>query len=55
MVVFVPLVLIRDMEKLAWSHLLGNILVLTVIVVVMIYAGMNMAEKGIQSPPAFTS
>jgi|Transcript_28323 amino acid permease len=46
MLIYVPLVWIRDMEKLAWSHLLGNILILTVVTAVIVYSGLEIGDTG---------
>ena len=45
-VIYTPLVWIRDMEKLAWSHLLGNILILIVITAVIVYSGLEIGDEG---------
>ena len=45
--IFTPLVFIRDMEKLAWSHLLGNILILVVIASVVVFSGIEIADTGV--------
>mmetsp|Transcript_17803 Transcript_17803/g.22410 ORF Transcript_17803/g.22410 Transcript_17803/m.22410 type:complete len:301 (-) Transcript_17803:58-960(-) len=46
MLIYVPLVWIRDMRKLAWSHLLSNILIAVVLISVIIYASDNLAKDG---------
>ena len=54
--IFTPLVFIRDMEKLAWSHLLGNILILLVIASVVVYSGIEIADTGtVYKMPFITS
>ena len=53
--VYTPLVMIRDMKKLAWSHLLSNILVTAVLISVIVFAGKNMADEGATLNPAFMS
>jgi hypothetical protein len=45
-VIYTPLVWIRDMEKLAWSHLLGNILILVTIGAVVIFSGLEIGDTG---------
>jgi amino acid permease len=39
MVVFVPLVWIRKMEKLAFTHIIGDVIIITVVSVAFGYAG----------------
>ena len=39
MCVFVPLVWIRKMEKLAFTHLIGDVIIITVVTTVLVYAG----------------
>lgn len=45
MCVYVPLCWIREMEKLAWSHLLGNVLIITVVLAVISFATSNIVKK----------
>ena len=40
LVIFTPLVFVRDMEKLAWSHLLADFIILTVVAGVFAFSGM---------------
>ena len=55
MLIYVPLVWIRNMEKLAFTHLLGNILILVVTFTVMVYGGIEIADNGkAYFNPAFT-
>ena len=51
--IFTPLVFIRDMEKLAWSHLLGNILILVVICAVVVFSGLEIADTGVVYKESF--
>ena len=51
--IFTPLVFIRDMEKLAWSHLLGNILILVVISAVVVFSGLEIADTGVVYKESF--
>ena len=44
MLVYVPLVCIRSMEKLAFTHLISDILILTVVTAIFIYGGMHIAD-----------
>ena len=46
LIAYTPLVLIRDMKKLAWSHLLSNILVTSVLISVIVFASKNMHDEG---------
>ena len=39
MVVYLPLVWIRDMDTLAFTHLIGDVIIITVVVVIMVYSG----------------
>ena len=39
MVVFTPLVFIRKMEKLAFTHLIGDVIIITVVTAVFVYSG----------------
>lgn len=39
MLVFVPLVWIRKMEKLAFTHIIGDVIIITVVTAVFAYAG----------------
>lgn len=54
MLVYVPLVWIRNMEKLAFTHLIGDVIILSVIVTLFTYSGINMADKGATANPLFT-
>ena len=54
MAIYVPLCWIRDMEKLAWSHLLGNILIIIVVVSVLSFSTIQLADHGTQPQAAFT-
>ena len=40
LVIFTPLVFVRDMEKLSWSHLLADFIILTVVAGVFAFSGM---------------
>ena len=46
MLIYVPLVFIRDMRKLAWSHLLSNILIFVVLFIVIGYSTDNVIKEG---------
>lgn len=46
MLIYVPLVWIRDMRKLAWSHLLSNILIFIVLIIVICYSTDNIVKEG---------
>ena len=52
--IYVPLCWIRDMEKLAWSHLVGNILILTVVVSVVYFSTSNIVKHSTAPQAAFT-
>ena len=55
MLIYVPLVWIRDLEKLAWSHLVGDVVILTVITVICVYSGIEIGDVGkVEMNPAFT-
>lgn len=45
-VVYTPICLIRKIEKLAWTHLLGNILIVLTVLVILIYAFISLSDKG---------
>ena len=56
MAIYVPLCCVRDMEKLAWSHLLGNILILLVIVSIIASGAVEVADTGFKTGnPLITS
>ena len=46
LVIFSPLVFVRDMEKLAWSHLLADFIILTVVAGVFSFAGIRIHDQG---------
>ena len=52
--IYVPLCWIRDMEKLAWSHLVGNILILLVVVSVTYFSTSNIVKHSTSPQAAFT-
>ena len=55
MVIYIPLVWIRSMEKLAFTHLISDVLILTVVVAVFTYASINIADVGeVTINPLFT-
>ena len=54
MIIYVPLCWIRDLEKLAWSHLVGDVVILTVVTVICIYSGIEIADTGVTLNPGFT-
>ena len=45
MLVYVPLVMIRRMEKLAWTHLVSDVLILTVVGAIFVYGGIEIADN----------
>ena len=56
MLIYVPLCCVRDMEKLAWSHLLGNILIILVIVSIIASGAVEVGETGFKTGnPLITS
>ena len=54
MLIYVPLVWIRDMEKLAFTHLISDVIILVVIVSIFVMAGRNMAETEVHVSPIAT-
>ena len=46
LVIFSPLVFVRDMEKLAWSHLLADFIILTVVAGVFTFSGIKIHNQG---------
>jgi len=46
MAIYVPLVWIRDMEKLAFTHLISDVIILVVIVSIFVQSGRNMGDAG---------
>jgi amino acid permease len=46
MLIYVPLVWIRSMEKLAFTHVISDILILTVVTAIFIFGGINIADQG---------
>ena len=46
LLIFSPLVFVRDMEKLAWSHLLADFIILTVVAGVFTFAGIQIGDQG---------
>lgn len=54
MVIYVPLVWIRDMEKLAFTHLISDVIILVVVVSIFVQAGRSMGDIGVQESPLFT-
>lgn len=45
MVVYLPLVWIRNIDTLAFTHLIGDVIIVTVVVVIMVYSGMEMGDN----------
>lgn len=45
MLVYVPLVMIRKIEKLAWTHLVSDVLIVSVVVAIFVYGGINIADN----------
>ena len=54
MVIYVPLVWIRDMEKLAFTHLISDVIILVVIVSIFVQSGRELAETEVHISPLFT-
>ena len=46
MVIYVPLVWIRNMEKLAFTHLISDIIILFVVVSIFYFAGASLVDFG---------
>jgi len=49
--IFVPLVWIRKTEKLAFTHILSDIIIAFVITVICVEAGINLDDFGVQQSP----
>ena len=45
MLIYVPLVWIRNMEKLAFTHVISDILIITVIVAILTFGTINIADN----------
>ena len=54
MVIYVPLVWIRNLEKLAFTHLIGDVVIMIVIVTCMSYSGIEIHDHGGIANPSFT-
>ena len=54
MLVYVPLVWIRDMEKLAWTHLVSDVIILVVIASIFVQSGRSMGDTGVHVSPLWT-
>lgn len=54
MVIYVPLVWIRNMESLAWSHLISDVIIFFVVISIFVFAGINLADEGVSVSPLFT-
>ena len=55
MAIYVPLVWIRNMEKLAFTHLISDIIIFIVLISIFVYAGINLGDLGeVQVSPLFT-
>ena len=52
MVVYVPLVWIRQMEKLAFTHLIADVIILTTMLTIIIEAGLHVAPFAMHVPLA---
>ena len=48
MAIYIPLVLVRKIEVFAVTHLFGDIMIIITIVIIFIYAGMDLAKDGVQ-------
>ena len=55
MLIYVPLVWIRDMEKLAFTHLISDVIILVVIVSIFVMSGKNLGETEVHVSPLFTA
>lgn len=44
LVVYVPLVWVRSLEKLAFTHLIGDVIIITVVTTIFVYGGMEFGE-----------
>ena len=55
MAIYVPLVWIRDMEKLAFTHLISDVVILFVISTIFVYAGISLADNGPSVSPLITA
>ena len=56
LLIYTPLVWIRSLEKLAWTHLLGDIIIITTILTIMAEGGIQIADNdGVQVNPLFTA
>lgn len=49
-VVYVPLCLIRKIEKFAWTHLVADGLIMLTTIVILVYASMHLSDKGWLGP-----
>lgn len=54
MAIYVPLVWIRNMEKLAFTHLISDVIIFFVVISIFVYAGINLADEGASVSPLFT-
>ena len=55
MLIYVPLVWIRNMEKLAFTHVIADLIILVTVVTLLVYGGINISEKGATVNPLFTN
>ena len=55
MLIYVPLVWVRDMEKLAFTHLISDVIILVVIVSLFVQSGRNLGETEVHVSPFFTT
>ena len=46
MVIYVPLVWIRNLEKLAFTHLIGDVIIIVVVTSCIVYAGIEISDQG---------
>jgi hypothetical protein len=46
MLIYVPLVWIRKMEKLAFTHIISDVLIIIVILAIFAFGGVNIADNG---------
>ena len=49
-----PLVWVRDTEKLAFTHLISDVIILVVIVSIVVQSGINLGETEVHVSPLFT-
>jgi len=45
-VIYVPLCLVRRIEKFAWTHLVADVLIILTLLVIFVYALLKLSDKG---------